>query len=109
MGLLGFGKPWLKRNYRLAIFRMKVSYVIKHLGMFDKKKIFSSSGWQQLKENKVLLQLKEGANPKSFDPIRIVLHEKKEEFRVEDGISKLRAFKKKKINKIYAEVRVGDW
>lgn len=107
--MFGFGKPWLRRNYKSATFKMSVPYIIRHLGRYDYGKVTGSNEWQDAKEKKVLTLLDAGKNPYSLPPIRLVLHEKREEFRVEDGISRLRAFSKRGIRKIYALVRIGDW
>lgn len=108
-------RPWLKRNYNKKIFFVKVKYLIRHLDSHDKDKIkgrtsFShQENWQDAKERQVLAFLEKGKDPLSFEPIRLVIHESREEFRVEDGISRLRAFYRKKERLIRAEIRVGDW
>jgi hypothetical protein len=111
-----FSKPWLKRNFEgTRSFRMDVKYIIRHLDSSDKNKILGrpilghQEKWQSGKEKSVLERLDKGKNPRSFEPIRIVLHEKKHEFRLDDGISRLRAFYRRKIKKINVELRVGDW
>jgi hypothetical protein len=111
-----FSKPWLKRNFEgTHHFKMNVRYIIKHLDSFDKNKILGKSifghqeKWQSGKEKSVLERLDKGKNPRSFEPIRLVLHEKKQEFKLDDGISRLRAFHRRKIKNIKVELRVGDW
>lgn len=108
-------KPWLKRNFKSKIFYMNVDYIIKHLDLHDKKKVkglvrfIEQKIWQDRKEEGVIDQLEKGKDPLSLDPIRLVLHTFREEFRVEDGISRLKAFKKKNIKKIKCYLRVGEW
>lgn len=110
MGLFTYmRKPWLRRNYKSVTFKMSVSYILHHLGKYDLDKVYRPNDWQDAKEKKVLSWLDAGKNPFSIPPIRIVLHAQREEFRVEDGISRLRAFRKKGISSIYANVRVGEW
>jgi hypothetical protein len=110
MGLFAnLRKPWLRKGYRSVTFRMKVNYILRHLGRYDLGKIYVNSNWQDAKEGKVLEQLDSGRSPLSIPPIKLVLHNKKEEFRVEDGISRLRAFRKRRIKYIYATVRIGSW
>lgn len=108
--MFGLGKPWLRRDYRKPVtFKMGVNYIIRHLGKIDQGKIYASSDWQDAKEKTVSSSLAAGKKWSSFAPIKLVLHDKREEFRVEDGISRLRAFRKKGVDKIYATVRLGEW
>ncbi|MFH0869773.1 MAG: hypothetical protein V1866_01810 [archaeon] len=116
MGFLkNIRSPWLKRDYTKKVFFIKVKYLVKHLGNHDKDKILGRTSfdhqekWQDTKEQKVTAFLEQGKDPLDFEPIRLVIHESKEEFRVEDGISRLRAFYRKKERLIRAEIRIGDW
>ncbi len=114
--MFGFGKPWLKRKFKdNTVFEMKIDYIIKHLDKPDKKKVegkvsfFHQEDWQNKKEQKIHKALDSGKKHSKFDPIRLALHTKKEQFRVGDGISRLRAFKKKEIEKIKVELCIGEW
>ena len=110
MGFLNnFIKPWLKRNYTKKLFFMKLDYIISHLYRNDRIKMEEKGVWQEKKTIAVIRQLEAGKNPLKFEPIRLVLHKFREEFRVDDGISRLRAFKIKGIKIIMAELRVGVW
>lgn len=110
MGFFNFGKPWLRRDYKSVTFKMDVGYIVRHLGRYDYDKVTKSNDWQDAKEKTVASSLAAGKKWSSFPPIKLVLHDKREEFRVEDGISRLRAFSKQKgVDKIYATVRTGDW
>jgi hypothetical protein len=109
MGFLSnFFKPWLKRNYNNKIFFIKVKYVIHNLYPLDRIKIEGKDKWQEKKTAAILGQLQSGKNPFEFEPIRLILNNSKEEFRVDDGISRLRAFRDKRIGIIKAEIRVGE-
>jgi hypothetical protein len=109
MGLWkNFTKPWIKRDYTKKIFFMKVNYIIKHLDSRDKIKI-KQGGWQERKTITVIREIEAGKHPLKFEPIRLVLHNFKEQFRVEDGISRLRAFRMKGIKIIKVELRLGKW
>lgn len=114
--MFGFGKPWLKRNFKDDThFYMKVGYIIKHLDKPDKKKVegkssfFHQEDWQNKKEKKIHKALDSGKNHSKFDPIRLAIHTKREQFKVGDGISRLRAFKKRKIKKINVKLCVREW
>ena len=110
MGFLNnFIKPWLKRNYTKKLFFMKLDHIISHLYRNDRIKMEEKGVWQEKKTIAVIRQLEAGKNPLKFEPIRLVLHNFREEFRVDDGISRLRAFRREKIKIIKIEVRVGEW
>ena len=110
MGLwTNFTKPWIKREYKQKIFFMKVNYIIKRLYPGDRIKIEEKGGWQEKKTIEVIKQWEAGKNPLKFEPIRLILHTFREEFRVEDGISRLRAFRAKGIKVICVVLRVGEW
>jgi len=83
-------KSWLKRNYKERLFKINVSYLIKKLDLIDKEKVEKPNDWQEKKVQEVLKNIKKHKRI----PIRIVLHEKKEQFRVSDGISRIIAFKR---------------
>jgi hypothetical protein len=108
-------KPWIRRNYTREVFALKISYLVRHLSAADRRKVRGNSffgheeKWQSAKEKKVSEMLARGVNPGSFPPIRLVLHSQREEFRVDDGISRIRAFKMHRIKRILAEIRVGEW
>ena len=93
---------------------MKVKYIIGHLDKHDKNKVIEidflpQEKWQKGKEEKIIKLLESGMNPLKINPIRLAFHESKEEFRVQDGISRLRVFRKKKIRYIHVELEVGEW
>ena len=111
-----WSKPWLKRNFgRNTLFYMKVGYIINHLDPHDRKKItglvhfIEEELWQSKKEKSIIEQLDAGKDPLSFDPMRLVLHKFREEFRVDDGIPRLGAFRKKGIKNIRVKLRNGGW
>jgi hypothetical protein len=104
-----FGKPWLKRNFKEKQFGMSVSYVVKHLDPMYKQRITSTDSWQTTKTEKVLEYLEKDPHYVLRNPPRLVLHDTKELFRVDDGISRLRACLKKGIKTITIILRHGDW
>ena len=110
------GTPWLKRNFNNnKLFYIKVKYIIKHLDPRDLNKIkgitqfIKGEVWQSKKEKKIIEQIDGGKDTLSFNPIRLVLHKFRDEFRIEDGVSRLRAFRKKRIKKIGVYLRIGEW
>ncbi len=115
MGFLtNFRKPWLKRNYNKKQFIMKPSYIVKHLEYGRDKVDFLRSfvgkkPWRDKKVKVIIEQLRAGKNPLSFQPMRLLLHRFKEEFRVDDGLSKLIAFREEEKRLIRVEIRVGEW
>ncbi len=103
-------KSWLNRSFPdNTLFVMKVNYIIQHLDKYDKHKVFSHNAWQEKKESNVIYDLEKGRNPKHFKPVRLVLHKTRHKFRVEDGVSRLRAFKRRNISKIRVLLRIGEW
>ena len=103
-------KPWLKRDYENKEYYMKLKYLIKHLNHYDKKKVKSPNHkWQNDKVQTIIKNLNEGVKAQNYDPIDLIIHETKEEFKVNDGISRIKAFKTKKIKKIKVDLRIGDW
>lgn len=104
-----FGKPWLKRNYKEKEFGLSVNYIIKHLDPLFKERILSKDSWQTTKTIKILEYLEKDSHYILRNPPRLVLHDSKEVFRVDDGISRLRACLKKGIKSIVVILRHGDW
>jgi len=108
-------KRWLNRNFRDGtVYAMNVKYVLWHLNPYDKRKLGASWSereriWQDAKAVSVMKEMEAGKDPLRFPPIRLVLHESKDEFKVEDGISRLKAFRKKRIKKIPVSLRLGKW
>ncbi|MBN2566628.1 hypothetical protein JXB02_00910 [Candidatus Woesearchaeota archaeon] len=113
--MLGFGKPWLKRDFKdYAEFHPKVGYVIRHLDRHDRKKVEGKAGkqfesWQAAKELSVITDPENGRGWRHFKPADLIIHPTEELFRVNDGISKLRAFRRKGVPRIRATLRVGGW
>lgn len=110
MGLFGFfGKPWLRRDYSEKAFTLGLSYLLRRLDPRDRKKVEMQEderkrAWQQKKVDAVLKDKR-----KMRQAVRLVLHEKKEQFRIDDGVSRLIAHGQRGDGKIKAYVRVGDW
>ena len=110
-----FSKRWLNRNFRDGtVYVMKVKYVIWHLHPYDKRKLGASWSlheriWQDSKAVSVMRELEAGKDPLRFKPLDLILHKTKEEFKVNDGISRLKAFRKKRIKYIPVSLRLGDW
>ena len=99
-------KAWLKRNFPAGThFRMPLNYVVNHLSSYDKNKVLGRESslfesWQSKKEKGICSILDNGVSPRSIEPIRMNIHLKREEFYVSDGISRIRAFRKKGIKSI---------
>lgn len=99
-------KPWLKQNYSEGVFDIPIKYLIKHLDHRDLLKVISEeSDWQNKKTASAIKDIQLG---KSSTPIRLSLDFTKHSFRVDDGISRIRAYSKLRIKKISCFVRSGN-
>ena len=104
-------KQWIKRDFKLDTqFRMPISYIVNHLNPYDKNKVYGKENplfeaWQSKKEKNICDKLDAGVKPAQLGPIRLNIHPTKEMFYVSDGISRIRAFKEKKLKGI--EVKMG--
>lgn len=102
-------KPWLDRSYDAKIFVIPIPYLIRHLSVEDKHKVLGmaqSEKWQQAKEQAVKDSI---ASNKIIKPVKLVLHPHRDEFRVDDGISRIRAHFSLGYKKILCNVRVAEW
>jgi len=94
---------------------MKVKYVIDYLERKDTllqaidRKDNRFIKWQEKKTLAVIKELEDGHNPLHLKPIRLILHDHKHEFRIDDGRSHLVAFFQRDIGKIKVELRLGTW
>jgi len=101
-------KSWLKRDFKEGtIFRMPVRYLVNHLSSYDKNKVYGGNdpafeAWQGKKEKGICSKLDSGISPSRIDPIRVNIHPAREEFYVADGISRIRAYRRKGIKSINA-------
>jgi len=103
--------PWLRRDFEyFTEFVLSVDYVIDHLILLDSVKMIYDSEWQMHKERYIIGEIERGVDPLEIRPITLCLHPHREEFAVNDGISRLRAFKVKDIPNIRAWFIHGiDW
>jgi len=101
-------KQWLKRDFQDGTkLRMPLGYLVNHLSRYDKEKVLDTGdphfdSWQGKKEKSICDKLDSGILPSSIDSIRINIHPIREEFYVCDGISRIRAYKRKGIKSINA-------
>jgi hypothetical protein len=101
-------KSWLKRNFQAGtFFRMPLTYLVNHLSPYDKNKVLGRESplfesWQNKKEKGICDRLDNGTSPRSIEPIRVNIHPTREMFYVNDGISRIRAFRKRRMKNIGA-------
>lgn len=104
--LISMAKPWLKRDFQAGTyFIMPVNYIVNHLSPYDKNKVLGRESplfesWQSKKERSICDRLNSGISPAKIEPIRVNIHSTREEFYVSDGISRIRALRRKKIKSI---------
>ncbi|MBR9677512.1 hypothetical protein GOV04_05200 [Candidatus Woesearchaeota archaeon] len=109
-----FGKPWLKRDFRANTeFVLKTKYVIRHLNHHYKEQILGFNDerfekWQGKKIASILEAIKNGKHWQEFTPIKLTLDPKRDVFLVHDGLSRLRAFKQKRVKYIRATLTVAE-
>jgi len=99
-------KPWLNRTFQDGIlFYMDVKYICDHICNMQKERLSDNPDtWTRSKEYAIERLLDSGLHPDKIHPISLALYPGKEEFSVTDGITRLRVFRKRGIEKIFARL-----